>query len=70
VDDRGDFIALASLERIEQEAHPHMVETDVPRYELAALGVPVSPENASESIRAEMLVGADGSALAVRLSVN
>lgn len=70
VDERGDFIALASPERIEQEAHPHMLETEMPRYELAALGVPVSPENANESIRAEMLVGADGAALAVRLSVN
>lgn len=62
-----DFIALTSMERIEQEPEPRMVQADVPRTELAALGVPVSPENAGESVRAEMLVGADGSPLALRL---
>lgn len=65
--DAGPFIALESAERIEQEAYPRMIETDVPRSELAALGVPVSPENAGDSVRAELLVGADGSPLALRL---
>ena len=69
VDERGDFLALASLERIEQESSPQMVETNVPRTELAMLGVPVNPENAGESVRAELMIGADGSALALRLSV-
>jgi len=68
-DERGDFLALASLERIEQESSPQMVETNVPRTELAMLGVPVNPENAGESVRAELMIGADGSALALRLSV-
>ncbi|MES2148256.1 MAG: hypothetical protein V4508_00545 [Pseudomonadota bacterium] len=62
------FIALESLERIEQESAPQLVETDIPRIALAPLGVPVSPENAGESVRAEMLVGADGAPLALRLS--
>ncbi len=44
-----------------------MLETEVPRTALAALGVPVSPENAGDSVRAELLVGADGSPLALRL---
>ena len=65
--DAGPFIALASAERIEQEADPRMLETDVPRAELVSLGVPVSPENAGDSVRAELLVGADGSPLALRL---
>jgi hypothetical protein len=65
--DRGPFIALASAERIEQETDPLMLETDVPRAELASLGVPISPENAGDSVRAELLVGADGSPLALRL---
>jgi hypothetical protein len=67
VDEGGAFIALESAERIEQEANPRMLETDVPRTALAALGVPVSPENAGDSVRAELLVGADGSPLALRL---
>lgn len=62
-----DFIALTTMERIEQEPAPRMVHTEVARAELDALGVPVSPENAGDSVRAEMLVGADGSPLALRL---
>lgn len=61
------FVALESAERIEQEADPRLLEADVPRTALAALGLSVSPENAGDSVRAEMLVGADGSPLALRL---
>ena len=67
IDDGPAFIALESAERIAQEANPQMLETDVPRIALAALGVPVTPENAGDSVRAELLVGADGSPLALRL---
>lgn len=62
------FIALDSLERIAGESDPRVLETDVPRSSLAALGVPITPENASDTVRAEMLVGADGAPLALRLS--
>lgn len=65
--DQGDFIALDTMERIEQEPNPRMVETEVPRSALASLGMPVNPENAGDSVRAEMLVGSDGSPLALRL---
>jgi len=66
-DDGPAFIALQPIERIEQEADPRMLEADVPRTALASLGLPVDPENAGDSVRAEMLVGADGSPLALRL---
>jgi hypothetical protein len=66
-DDGPAFIALQPRERIEQEANPQMLEADLPRTALAALGVPVNPEEAGESVRAEMLVGADGAPLALRL---
>lgn len=69
VDEGSPFIALESLERIEQEANPRVLEADVPRTALASLGLPVSPENAGDSVRAEMLVSADGSPLALRLSL-
>jgi hypothetical protein len=62
------FIALDSLERIAGESDPRVLETDVPRSSLAALGVSVTPENAGDTVRAEMLVGADGAPLALRLS--
>jgi hypothetical protein len=67
-DSGGAFVALDSLERIEAEPDARLVETEVPRTALAPLGVPVSPENAADTVRAEMLVAADGHPLAVRLS--
>jgi hypothetical protein len=66
-DEGPAFVALQSMERIEQEANPRVLEADVPRTALASLGLPVSPEQAGDSVRAEMLVGADGSPLALRL---
>jgi hypothetical protein len=67
-DDSGPFIALESAERIAAEPAPRMVAADVPRASLAALGVPLTPENAGDSVRAEMLVASDGRPLALRLS--
>lgn len=67
-DENGLFIALDSLERIEREPNPRLVETEVPRTSLAALGVPLTPENAGQAVKAEMLVAADGQPLALRLS--
>ncbi|ALK95582.1 hypothetical protein AB595_19065 [Massilia sp. WF1] len=66
--DGGLFIALESPERIEQEPAPRMVETEVSRSSLAPLGVPLTPENAGDTVKAEMLLGADGRPLAVRLT--
>jgi hypothetical protein len=67
-DGGGLFIALESPERIEQEPAPRMVETEVSRSSLAPLGVPLTPENAGDTVRAELLLGADGQPLAVRLT--
>jgi hypothetical protein len=69
IDAGGDFIALASFERIELDPAPRLVEATVPRTSLASLGVPVSPENAGDLVLAEMLVGADGRPLALRLAL-
>ncbi len=66
---RGDFVALESLDRIEQDPAPTMVSTTVPRAALTALGVAVDPQDAGDMMQAEMLVGADGSPLALRLAV-
>lgn len=66
-DDGGLFIALDSLERIEQEPAPRMVETVVARTSLAALGVPLTPDNAGDAVKAEMLLASDGQPLALRL---
>ncbi len=60
------FVALESRERILQEPSPRVVQADVPRTMLSSAGMPISPENAGDTVRAELLLGADGSALAVR----
>jgi hypothetical protein len=67
-DGGGLFIALESPERIEREPAPRMVETEVSRSSLAPLGVPLTPENAGDTVKAEMLLGADGQPLALRLT--
>ena len=67
-DNGAAFIALDSFERIEAEPAPRLVETEVPRTMLAALGLPVAPEDAGEAVRAEMLIDAGGEPLALRLS--
>lgn len=67
-DKGGAFVALDSLERIEAEPDARLVEAEVPRSALAPLGVTLSPDNAADTVRAEMLVAADGHPLAVRLS--
>ena len=66
----GVFIALDSVERIEAEPTPRMIEAEVPRTVLAGMGVGVSitPENAGDRVKAEMLVASDGAPLAVRLT--
>lgn len=67
LDDGGDFYALVDAEHIALEAAPQLVETEVARTSLAALGVSLSPENAGDLVRAQFLVGADGRPLALRL---
>jgi hypothetical protein len=64
--DDTPFIALASLERIALEPSPRVVRATVPRMMLASYGVPVSPEVAGETMRAEMLMSAGGQPLAMR----
>jgi len=66
IDDQSPFLALQSLERIAAEREPRLIETAVPRTMLASLGIPVDPEVAGESMRAQMLVSAEGQPLAMR----
>ena len=60
------FIALQSLEQIAMEPRLHVIETSIPRMWLASYGIAISPDTAAESMRAEVLVSANGQPLAMR----
>lgn len=61
------FVALATAEQIASDPSPHVVQAELPRAWLAGAGVPVAPDMAGLDVRAELLVGSNGEALAVRL---
>ncbi len=67
-DNGSPFIALQSLEQIALEPNPRVIETQVPKMMLASLGVPIAPDVAGDTLKAEMLVSAAGQPLALRLS--
>ncbi|HYS13788.1 MAG TPA: hypothetical protein VEN28_10790 [Burkholderiaceae bacterium] len=62
------FMALTPLETIAAEPRPLVIASEVPRAQLAALGLPVDPARADLPVRAEFLVSQRGALLAVRFS--
>ena len=62
------FMALTPLETIAAEPRPLVISSEVPRAQLAALGLPVDPARADLPVRAEFLVSRGGAVLAVRFS--
>jgi len=62
------FMALTPLETIAAERRPLVIGSEVPRAQLAALGLPVDPARADLPVRAEFLVSRGGAVLAVRFS--
>jgi hypothetical protein len=52
----------------EDAVDAQLVETELPRTLLAGLGVALTPDNADQAVRAEMLVSAAGEPLALRLT--
>ncbi|HEY2629318.1 MAG TPA: hypothetical protein VGI57_09325, partial [Usitatibacter sp.] len=67
IDSDPPFLALRPLDNIAKEKGARVVSTEFPRALLADWGLPISPERAGESVRAEMLYSASGEPLAVRL---
>ena len=62
----NDFIPLPNAERIEPNEDLNLVRVEVPRSVMIALGYAVSEDRASEPVEAEVVLGADGMARAVR----
>jgi hypothetical protein len=61
-----DFIPLPNAERISPNEDVNLVRVEVPRSTMIALGYDVSADRASEPVEAEVVLGADGLARAVR----
>jgi len=66
--DATAFMALTPIETIASEPRPVVIASEVPRAQLAALGLPVDPARADLPVRAEFLVSQRGALLAVRFS--
>jgi len=62
----NEFIPLPNAARIEPNEELNLVRVEVPRSAMIALGYAVSEDRASEPVEAEVVLGADGLARAVR----
>jgi len=61
-----DFIPLPNTAEIAPNEDVNLVRVEVPRSAMIELGFAVSAERASETVEAEVVLGADGLARAVR----
>jgi hypothetical protein len=66
----SDFIPVPNAARIEPNEDVNLVRVEVPRSAMMALGIVVSAENASDTVVADVVLGSDGMARAVRLVTN
>ena len=62
----GDFMALPNTEGIAPNEPMNLVRVEVPRSAMIALGFTVSEERASDPVQADVMLGDDGVARAVR----
>jgi hypothetical protein len=64
--ENAEFIALPNAPAIDTTEGMDVVRLELPRSAMAAVGYVVSPERASETVQADIVLGADGLARAVR----
>jgi hypothetical protein len=62
----SDFIPLPNAAQIGPNEEVNLVRVEVPRSAMIALGYNLKPEEASESVQADVMLGNDGLARAVR----
>jgi hypothetical protein len=62
----GDFIPLPNVGRLSQDEDLNVVRVEVPRSAMIALGYSVTADRAGERVRADVVLGSDGLARAVR----
>lgn len=66
-DDEG-FIPLPYVDAVSENEPADIVRVAMPRESLLAMGVPVNPDAFGEQIQADILVGLDGTARAIRIA--
>lgn len=64
--DSDGFIPLPNAERIAPDENVNVVRVEVPRSAMLAVGLPVSAEQSQELVEADVKMGSDGLARAVR----
>jgi hypothetical protein len=64
--DGNEFIPLPNVESIAANEPMNLVRIEAPRSAMIALGLEVDPDRAEETVEAEVMLGADGIARAVR----
>jgi hypothetical protein len=65
IEDDG-FIPLPNAERVGPNDDVHVVQMELPRSAMLVVGYDVNPERVSEPVQAEVMLGPDGLARAVR----
>jgi hypothetical protein len=61
-----EFIQLVQYAGFEQSEGAHLVRVELPRSALASFGIPVNAEQAGGRVKADVLLGEDGTARAIR----
>jgi hypothetical protein len=65
-DGDGEFIPLPNAESLAPNEQVNLVRVEVPRASMIPLGYAVSEENAADVVEADVVLGADGVARAIR----
>jgi hypothetical protein len=63
-----DFVPLPYAEEVSPDEQTDIVRVSLPRESLLALGLPVSAERFGDQVLADVLIGTDGTARAIRIS--
>jgi hypothetical protein len=67
IDDRSGFIALSDVDEAAPLDEAAVVQVEMPRAALASFGLPVEAMEGSGTVRADLIVSADGTPQAIRL---
>jgi hypothetical protein len=67
-EDANGFIPLPNAEALEPNGDVNVVSVEVPRSAVVAAGILLADDRASEMVKADVMLGSDGLARAIRLA--